>query len=407
MASLQFVDVPGYSALLLRRSFRHLNQDDGLIPRSKEWLAGKGAKWNDNDKRWTFPSGARLTFGYLDSERDKDLYQGGKWNFIGFDELTQFPEGLYRYLFSRLRKPAGFIPSRMRAGSNPGGIGHEWVKKRFVAPGAPKYFVRAIRHDNPHVDQADYEKSLAELLPFEREQLDKGDWDILVGGRFKAEWFRYYRREAPQSEWLVFGDKRIHRDNIKRRFVTVDPAASVKETAKKDPDYTVVSSWGQSENGYLVWLGCKRKRVEIPDIAPLIAQEYQRFGAGKVIIESGGTQKGIPQLARRKSLANGNMMNVVEFQPGGRDKLDRATHFLNMAEAGRVWFPQDDPFFPLDEVEAELLRFTGDEKQQGHDDIVDSASIAAEEVTKGTVQVYNFVGQGKFGVVRAGIDLSL
>ena len=96
------------------------------------------------------------------------------------------------------------------------------------------------------------------------------------------------------------------------------------------------------------------------------------------------------------------MMNVVEYNPKGRDKLDRAADMLNMASAGRLWLPQSDPTFPLAEVESELLRFTGDPKQGGKDDIWDTASIAGEEITKGaSAASYDFTGC-KFGAIGGG-----
>src|SRR5690606_1907729 len=154
-----------------------------------KWLQGKGARWNSQEKTWTFPSGATLTFGYLEHENDKYRYQGAEFQFIGFDELTQFTESQYRYMFSRLRRKSGVdVPLRMRAASNPGGIGHEWVRQRFIVEGRP--VVPAGLDDNPHLDRDAYVESLAELDPVTREQLLRGDWDIRPTGlMFKSEWF--------------------------------------------------------------------------------------------------------------------------------------------------------------------------------------------------------------------------
>src|SRR6266508_6612551 len=63
MAALQYVDVPGYSALLLRRTYAELEKSDGLIPRADAWLSNTDARRHDGGKLWTFPSGARLEFG--------------------------------------------------------------------------------------------------------------------------------------------------------------------------------------------------------------------------------------------------------------------------------------------------------------------------------------------------------
>lgn len=134
MAALKYVDVPGYAALLLRRTYADLSKPGALMDRAHQWLHGSGAHWNEQKKIWTFPkSGATLSFGYLETENDKYRYQGAEYQFIGFDELTQFTDSQFTYLFSRLRRLKGStIPIRMRAASNPGGEGAQWVQERFV-----------------------------------------------------------------------------------------------------------------------------------------------------------------------------------------------------------------------------------------------------------------------------------
>ena len=137
--ALQYVDIPGYGALIIRKTYSQLTQSSGLIPRAQEWLAGTDARWNGDRRTWTFPSGATLAFGYLETSNDKYRYQGGEYQYIAFDELTAFEELDYRFLFGWNRKPkAGLlakVPLRVRSASNPGGIGHDWVKRYFVDAG--------------------------------------------------------------------------------------------------------------------------------------------------------------------------------------------------------------------------------------------------------------------------------
>ena len=104
MAALQYVHVPGYAALLLRRTFPDLSLPEAIMSRSFEWLQNTDAHWHDKEKTWNFPSGATLTFGYLDAPRDHYRYQGSAFQYIGFDELTQFKENQYLFLHSRLRR---------------------------------------------------------------------------------------------------------------------------------------------------------------------------------------------------------------------------------------------------------------------------------------------------------------
>jgi hypothetical protein len=178
MAALAHVDVPGYAALLLRRTFPQLKQPGGLVPRSHEWLQGTAATWNEVEKRWTFPSGATVSFGHVQHETDRYNYQGGEYQFIGFDELTQFSRTIYDYMHSRARRVQGCpVEPRIRSASNPGGVGHDWVKERFVEPGdKSRPFVASRIEDNPHLDQAGYRRALSNLDELTRLQLEEGVW---------------------------------------------------------------------------------------------------------------------------------------------------------------------------------------------------------------------------------------
>lgn len=212
MAALKYVHIPGYAALLLRRTYVDLARPGALMDRSLSWLNGK-AHWSAQEKRWTFPSGATLTFGYLEAENDKLQYQSSEFQFIGFDELTHFTETQYTYLFSRLRRlKDATLPLRMRSASNPGGTGGMWVKSRFIPDSFTpadaveekvwvkkdydqengdeirRFFVPARLDDNPHLDAEGYERSLRELDPITRAQLRKGDWQITAQGDILYMW---------------------------------------------------------------------------------------------------------------------------------------------------------------------------------------------------------------------------
>jgi phage terminase large subunit len=178
MAALQYVHVPNYSALILRRTYPQLAQEGGLIPRSQEWLTGTGAKWNEQKKSWTFPSGAVLAFGHMQHETTKYDYQSGEYQFIGFEELTQFTATQYTYMHSRTRRLEGsIVPIRIYSTSNPGGVGHKWVKARFLDTLLPgRRFIQSLLDDNPSLDTEEYERSLGNLTELERRQLREGDW---------------------------------------------------------------------------------------------------------------------------------------------------------------------------------------------------------------------------------------
>lgn len=370
MAALQFVDVPGYAALLLRRTFADLTKANALMNRARTWLAGTKAHWDGQAHRWTFPSGSSLEFGYLDTENDRDNYRSAEFHFIGFDELTTFRETDYRFLFSRLRRlRESPIPIRMRSGTNPGSIGHEWVKRRFITePVAGRRFIPAKIGDNAHIDAAEYILSLAELDPITRAQMLAGDWNSYAGGRFQKEWFARTFLRGVDDSYIV--DNRIIGCRDVSVFQTVDHASTVKRTSKDDPDWTVISTWGITPPKHLLWLNCERFRAEIPEVRDRLKKSYAAVHPMFVAIEGGGTQKALLQLCRELGLA------CKEYLPGQRDKLQRAARLIVLAESGKVYTPLGASW--VENAVGELLRFTGDEKRDDHDDIVDTASMAAE-----------------------------
>lgn len=108
--ALEYADVPGYAALILRRTYKQLSKPGALMDRAQEWLRNTSAKWNEQDKQWRFPVETGpwpvVQFGYLENENDKFNYQSAEFQLIAPDELTQYTETQYTYLFSRLRRPA-------------------------------------------------------------------------------------------------------------------------------------------------------------------------------------------------------------------------------------------------------------------------------------------------------------
>jgi predicted phage terminase large subunit-like protein len=264
MAALQFVEVPGYRALVIRKTLAELLQPGGLLDVALQHI--HGAKYSQATYTFEFPSGAKLTFGYLDHENAKLHYQGLEFHYIGFDELTHFTETQYRYLFSRLRGPSGDsplarVPLRMRAATNPGGPGHDWVHRTFIEPwrtggkrnrGATRFYPASLA-DNPHLNDTSYRANLDRLDPITRAQLRDGDWDIRPQGRmFQSAWFDIISpTELP----------------TRLRKVRYWDLAATAKTPTNDPDYTV---------GALVAYDSHAKRYYIIDI-----QRF-RHTAGKV-----------------------------------------------------------------------------------------------------------------------------
>lgn len=174
-----------YNALIIRRTLEDLDMPNAIMDRAKQWLLpleDKGlVTWKEQKKRFIFDSGATLTFRYLNHNKHLNSYQGAELQFVGFDELTQFPENQYSYLHSRLRKlEYSPIPIRMRAGSNPGGRGHDWVKARFISPKSELPFISSAYTDNKYLNQEEYSKQLDKLDELTKQQLKYGNWDAVI-----------------------------------------------------------------------------------------------------------------------------------------------------------------------------------------------------------------------------------
>ncbi len=192
MGALQYVDVPGYSALIMRRSYTDLALPGALMDRAHEWLKDTPAKWTRETHSWSFPSGASLTFGYIQTPADRFRYQSAEFQYIAWDEITEFPtDESYRFMFSRLRKTKDMeVPLRVRSASNPVGPGVGWVRKRFLENSPPaeegheRLFIPATFRENPFVDTEDYLRSLSQLPEATQERLIEGSWEAIDSAAF-------------------------------------------------------------------------------------------------------------------------------------------------------------------------------------------------------------------------------
>ena len=353
MGALQYADIPGYNALMLRRTYPELVQPEGLLTRSHEWLDNTDAEWHAGLWSWIFPSGARLRFGHMANEADKRKYQGGAYQYIFFDELTAFLETQYRYLFGWLRKLKGInIPLRMRSGSNPGGIGHEWVKDRFVDPGDPKRpFIPALISDNPALDQKEYEISLAEMTPTMRERILNGNWDAMEeGNAFKREWFlNCYVDLVPENT---------------QKVRTWDTAT----TAKTSADYTAGGLHCRNGEDMIVE-DMIRGQWEYPTVRAMIIDTAKKDGFYIPIgIEGGGPQNGFVQDVQNELEKFGY---TVVNTAGPGDKFNKSLPVQNKAKTGHLFLKRAG--WNRNYID-ELCMFRGDGKT--HDDQIDTSSAA-------------------------------
>lgn len=200
------------------------------------------------------------------------------------------------------------------------------------------------------------------------------------GIRFKSRWFRKrWCWDADGSHIHLLDEhgvsfRRFHVVNdVLHRFGIADGAASLKTTA----DYTVISTWLLTDRFELLWIGCKRERAEIPEQPDILEAEYKSRGMEWCGVEGVASNVALLQFALRRAMV------IKPLSPGQRDKLARATPAMILAETGRVYLPSIDTAyaenFPLDDVLDELTGFTGNEKIDVHDDIVDTFSYAVEQ----------------------------
>ena len=259
-----------YHALLLRRTHpdlqRTLVKDAwGLYPRL-------GGKYNQQTHVWRFPGGELVEFGHMQHETDSSNYDGAAYQFVGFDELTHFTESQYLALIARVRSSVG-VRCRIRASTNPGGDGHEWVfhrwgawlnpecfvraepgeelcflrdkdgNERVVSRGTPlsrdRTFIPARLEDNPSLfADGQYEAGLQGLDPVRREQLRAGNWLIkpAKGLYFRRDWFKFCNADEVPAE--------------ARRVRYWDRAATEAEKGR-DPDWTVGSRVALDDRGLI------------------------------------------------------------------------------------------------------------------------------------------------------------
>lgn len=209
--------VPGLQIYLFRRTFQDLRDNHLRGPTSffnllASKLASGSVKYNKQDNEFVFVStGARIKMCHCQHEDDVQNYQGAEIHILMIDELTHFTEYQYRFLRSRVRCIGLKVPDEFKAylpriecGSNPGSIGHAWVKRAFIHTpmeiwktpkdegGLLRQFIPAKLQDNPQLllDDPNYSDRLDGLGSKELVRaMKEGDWDIFAGQYF-SDWRR-------------------------------------------------------------------------------------------------------------------------------------------------------------------------------------------------------------------------
>jgi predicted phage terminase large subunit-like protein len=328
MSAMQYVDVPNYSAILFRRTYADLSLPGALMDRFKDWIAGQeDIHWNANSYVATFPSGARISFGYLNNTNDYLRYKGSEFQFIGMDEVTEIRENDYRYLFSRLRRPAGGplaqVPLRMRAASNPA---PNWVRQRFIVEGKEtgRIFVPSLLQDNPGIDADSYRMALQALDPVERNRLEKGDW-----------WSTSLGTLFDRNDFVIIDPHEVPIVTSAARAVRFwDLAATEPHSGNLDPDWTV-GTLVLFDQGIAYVMDVRKIRAKGDKVEQLIAQTAAEDGKTvsiRIEQEPGSSGKALIDQYARYVVPG---YDLVGLRASG-DKVTRARPFAAAVANGNV-----------------------------------------------------------------------
>ena len=274
---------PRSKQLVLRRTFPEL--DKSLIRTSLALFPREIYSFNSSSHVGRFKNGSTIDFGYLATENDVYQYQSAEYDVVRFDELTHFTENQYVYLLSRVRGANGY-PKQIKSSTNPGGVGHVWVKRRFIEPSAPRtaflgenglkrIFLPSLLDDNRFLAEGDpeYRARLAALPEREKRALLFGDWNIFEGQYFDefnearhvispfeipSHWRRYrtldYGLDRLACLWIALspdGVAYVYREFCESNLPISEAARGILERTAKDEDvYATLAPpdlWGRSQ----------------------------------------------------------------------------------------------------------------------------------------------------------------
>jgi len=407
---------PNYVAKIFRRTYAQVAGGGGLWDKTFEMYMALEGKANNSDLSWEFPSGASVSFGHLQHEKDKYSHQGKEYAFIGWDELDHFTESQFWYLYSRNRSTSGVRPVvRATINPNPNHFAKElirwWLDDKGQFPdlakaGKLRWFVRGhdqalLWHDthekefvqyvkdmrreidkgfqptsitfipssiddNPALLNKDpgYKARLLSLPLIERQRLLYGDWLIQAAAGL------YFKRE-----WLPINPRPPKPDNIVQMVRYWDRAATAPDKPGSDPDYTVGVLMAKLKSGVFMILDMVRMRGTPLDVEQTIMRTAESdrsiWGNVQIALEQDPGQAGKVEIARYIKILAGY---PVRAYPVHKDKRTRANPLSAQAEGGNVQLLAGAWNEPMIN---ELEGFP----DAPHDDIVDACSGAFNAMT--------------------------
>jgi len=315
----------GFKALFLRRTFTELKNE--VIPRTLSSdinFRQFGGKYNKNDKVWEFPEyGSYFMFGHCEDEKDVYNYDSMQPNYVGFDELTSFLEFQYLYItLERVRSKLGSgLPHVVRSASNPGNIGHNWVRQRFIDPcptglklikgksGIKRIFIPATVDDNPHIDPV-YRQSLEALPEAEKQAKLYGNWSAFEGSVFSEFREKHYPDE-PENALHVCEPFDI--PGFWPKIVTIDWGYA-------PPAMTYVAYGAISPTKRLyVYREQNWQKTSIEEWAPYVKEFIDRENPRIIrICKSAGQHRGQKTIQEQVADALGRPIELTDNNPGSR-----------------------------------------------------------------------------------------
>lgn len=407
MEALKYVHVPGYAALILRKNYTLLSKAGAIMDRARQWLHGTDAKWNAQLKRFTFPSGAILEFGFIEHPSDWMNFQSTEYQFIGWDELTEFALAIgaennpFLCLRRSLRANKSVnIPLRIRAASNPGNTGHAFVKDRFITDGDTdnasdvvrkegRVYVKSYLRDNFAMNADEYEKNLAHLPPVTRARLLGGDWDASENLQIPGEWIRHFRatdgllHQLTTTAGLVWNVA----ESRCKRFATIDTAGTSREKAEerkgKPPSWSVVGIWDYDRSHDTLFLRhVYRERVSWGELKAAVPNVLRQWNCKRAKIENAHLGQALAEELRgfEIELVGPSLPGMSDGWRGA--KLERAicSGFLSRLEAGKILIPERTAARWVDQYVAELIAWGGTSDEQV--DQIDVSGYASHEASK-------------------------
>lgn len=299
--ALQYaLEYPGSRQIIFRRTFPDLQRS--IIARTIVAYPKQLGKYNQSKHEWIFLNDSVIELAYFDSDMHKANYAGAEYDVIRWEEVTHFEEGWYTFMLSRLRGSTPY-PRYIKSTTNPGSVGHAWVKKRFIDIGewekihhihetddngdplfhpdtgepiiSRRIFIPAKVQDNPALlhNDPNYITRLMMLPEQERKQLLDGDWDSFSGQYFSEfsrslhvvepfaiprDWKRYRAMDEGYNDpfvclWVALDPKGVayvYREFVKSKLLTSEQVEMVRlNSGIEEYEYSVAdtSFWNRAK----------------------------------------------------------------------------------------------------------------------------------------------------------------